>query len=171
MQWESSSEGDVVTRVAQTDMGDFVVVEAGKHIHLRTPVAPGVFAVPSLLQAFKLAQELHDSYVDRAQGVAVTGEPRFVWQTDAGLHKIFGTAVFTVLPLGAVSIVKESKASGVFKVMWPWANTPCPLEAKTLADAKREVEDGYIFFIKTEAESLQLFNQPAASAAQPTTAP
>lgn len=34
MQWESSSEGAVVTRVAQTDMGDFVVVEAGKHIHL-----------------------------------------------------------------------------------------------------------------------------------------
>lgn len=167
MQWESSSKGDVVTRVAQTDMGDFVVVENGKHIHLRTPVAPGVFAVPSVLQAFKMAQELHDSYIARAQGAVVTGELRFVWQVDTGLRKVFGTAVFTVLPLGAVSIVKESKAAGVFKVVWPWADAPCPLEAQTLADAKREVEDGYIFFIKTEAESLRLFNQPVASAAQP----
>ena len=162
MQWKHESTANATTLVASTELGDFVVSKTTyTKAQLTNPTVPGYTLHESVEAALHCAQEFYSSYMARQHGAQ-----RFSWKKSEQYGE-GNPAVCTATPLGVVQIVKSGSE---FQVLWPWLDQRCVLEVSTLEDALKEVEAGYVYFVKTEAESLGL-SQSCSAPATPVSAP
>lgn len=162
MQWKHESTANATTLVASTELGDFVVSKTTyTKAQLTNPTVPGYTLHESVEAALHCAQEFYSSYMARQHGAQ-----RFSWKKSEQYGE-GNPAVCTATPLGVVQIVKSGSE---FQVLWPWLDQRCVLDVTTLEDALKEVEDGYVYFVKTEAENLGL-SQVAAAPATPVSTP
>ena len=162
MQWKHESTANATTLVASTELGDFVVSKTTyTKAQLTNPTVPGYTLHESVEAALHCAQEFYSSYTARQHGAQ-----RFSWKKSEQYGED-NPAVCTATPLGVVQIVRSDSE---FQVLWPWLDQRCVLDVTTLEDALKEVEGGYVYFVKTEAENLGL-SQVAAAPATPVNTP